>query len=76
MNYHPFLRRAAKSLFYLLPLLLCFAIYGCGGDSGNSNNAHLVIAGVEQQAHVYQDGSKIVGLDVDISTLAASNAGV
>jgi polar amino acid transport system substrate-binding protein len=75
MNYHQFLRRAAKPLFYLLPLLLCFAIYGCGGDSG-SKVAPLIITGVDLQPHIYQDGGKVAGLDVDIATLATSNAGV
>jgi polar amino acid transport system substrate-binding protein len=75
MNYHQFLRRAAKPLFYLLTLLLCFAIYGCGGDSG-SKAAPLIITGVDLQPHFYQDGGKIAGLDVDIATLATSNAGV
>lgn len=79
MKHHLFVSRATRPVIYIFTLMLVIALCGCGDDSGGDSGskvAPLVITGVDQQPHIYQVGGKIVGLDVDIATLATSNAGV
>jgi polar amino acid transport system substrate-binding protein len=82
MNCHLFVRHAARPIICLFTLLIGITLYGCSGDhstrdhSTRDHSTPLIITGVDQQPHIYQDGGKIVGLDVDIATLATGNAGV
>ena len=72
MNCNPTVERTARPFIYFLTLLLSTGLWGCSSNSTQP----IVIVGTEQQPHIYQDGGKIVGMDADIATLAASNAGL
>ncbi|KIH76881.1 ABC-type amino acid transport substrate-binding protein [Geoalkalibacter ferrihydriticus] len=64
-----------KPLISLLVLLFTVVLSGCGGSSGSGSDP-IVIAGIDMNPHVYEENGIIVGIDAEVATMVAANAGV
>ncbi len=72
-------KQILKTIVCLITLLSAVFLSGCGGDSASNSGVKstpLVIAGIDMHPHIYKENGKIVGLDVDVASQVASDAGV
>lgn len=76
MNRYLSLNRPLGYVIYLLTLMLIIPLWGCGSDSGTARREPIVIGAIDLRPHSYTENGKIIGVDVDVSTQAASSAGV
>lgn len=75
MNCQLSARSPVNPLIYLLMLFLTLALSGCGGSSSSGSDP-IVIAGINMHPHIYQENGTIAGIDAEVATRVAADAGV